>query len=71
MLKKQKLAYEDGSKEKWGEFDNTKKGGINQRVWMLPNKGRIFLDVLDMHKYTNCVEAVLEKILFFQVIMQI
>ena len=58
--KKQKLAYEDGSKEKkWGEFDNTKKGGINQRVWMLPNKGRIFLDVLDMHNYTNCVEAVL------------
>ena len=56
--KKQKLAYEDGSKEKkWGEFDNTKKGGINQRVWMLPNKGRIFLDVLDMHNYTNCVEA--------------
>ena len=32
--KKQKLAYEDGSNEKkWGEFDITKKGGINQRVW--------------------------------------
>ena len=44
--KKQKLAYEDGSKEKkWGEFDNTKKGGINQRVWMLPNKGKIFLSL--------------------------
>ena len=38
---------------------------------MLPNKGRIFLDVLDMHNYTNCVEAVLETNLFFQVIMQI
>ena len=60
--KKQNLAYEDGSKEKkWGEFDNTKKGGINQRVWMLPNKGKIFLDVLKMHNYTNCVEAVLGK----------
>ena len=70
MLKKQKLAYEDGRRKKWGEFDNTKKGGINQRVWMLPNKGK-FLDVLDMHNYTNCVEAVLGKILFFQVIMQI
>ena len=60
--KKQNLAYEDGSKEKkWGEFDNTKKGGINQRVWMLPNKGKIFLDVLKMHNYSNCVEAVLGK----------
>ena len=28
---------------------------------MLPNKGKIFLDVLKMHNYTNCVEAVLGK----------
>ena len=60
--KKMGLAFEDGSKNrKWGEFRNkqtsvklkfgTKEGGINQRVWMLPNKGDEFLKVLKNHKY--------------------
>ena len=42
------LAYEDGSeKKKWGDFNNnnTDVAGVNQRVWMLPNKGKVFLDI--------------------------
>lgn len=60
--KKSNVAYEDGSNEKkWGEFNKVKKTvGINQRVWMLPNKGKIFLKVLAKHhNYVNCVQNVL------------
>ena len=53
--KKLNLAYEDGSKsKKWGEFENNSHTkGINQRVWMLPNKGKVFLDILQNHAYIN------------------
>ncbi len=61
--KKHKIAYEDGIKtKKWGDFDKKERiKGINQRVWMLPNKGKIFLDVLAKHKYVKCVQKVLGK----------
>jgi ectoine hydroxylase-related dioxygenase (phytanoyl-CoA dioxygenase family) len=58
--KKLNIAYEDGSKEKkWGEFNNKDTNpGINQRVWMLPNKGQVFLDILQNHKYVYCVKQI-------------
>ena len=54
------IAYEDGSKEiKWGEFDsNAESIGINQRVWMLPNKGQVFLDILQNHNYISCIKNI-------------
>ena len=58
--KKLNIAYEDGSKtKKWGEFDKNKDNtGINQRVWMLPNKGKVFLEILEPHNYVDCVKQV-------------
>ena len=58
--KKLNIAYEDGSKtKKWGEFDKNKNDtGINQRVWMLPNKGKVFLEILELHNYVNCIKQV-------------
>ena len=58
--KKLNLAYEDGSeKKKWGEFNkNTYAPGVNQRVWMLPNKGKVFLDILSKHNYVDCVKEI-------------
>ena len=52
--KKLKIAYEDGSKtKKWGEFSTKEdETGINQRVWMLPNKGKVFLEILE-NPYDN------------------
>ena len=54
------IAYEDGSKtKKWGEFNKKKNDtGINQRVWMLPNKGKVFLQILENHNYVDCVKQV-------------
>ena len=54
------LAYEDGSeKKKWGEFNKyTDAPGVNQRVWMLPNKGKVFLDILAKHNYVECVKEI-------------
>ena len=54
------LAYEDGSeKKKWGDFNNnTDAPGVNQRVWMLPNKGKVFLDILAKHNYVDCVKEI-------------
>ena len=54
------IAYEDGSKtKKWGEFNNKDaSSGINQRVWMLPNKGKVFLDILENHSYADCVKQI-------------
>jgi ectoine hydroxylase-related dioxygenase (phytanoyl-CoA dioxygenase family) len=54
------IAYEDGSKtKKWGEFNNKdSSSGINQRVWMLPNKGKVFLDILQNHSYADCVKQI-------------
>ncbi len=58
--KKLNIAYEDGSKtNKWGEFNKNKNNtGINQRVWMLPNKGKVFLEILKQHNYVDCVKQV-------------
>ena len=58
--KKLNIAYEDGSKtKKWGEFNNKDaSSGINQRVWMLPNKGKVFLDILQNHSYADCVKQI-------------
>ena len=58
--KKLNIAYEDGSKTKrWGEFDKNKNNtGINQRVWMLPNKGKVFLEILELHNYVDCIKQV-------------
>lgn len=56
--KQQGLAFEDGGKQQnWGDFrnpDGTLRpeaftemgGGVNQRVWMLINKGRVFRELL-------------------------
>ena len=56
--RQQGVAYEDGGpKQEWGNFtDETGQlrqnaftataGGINQRVWMLVNKGQLFRDLL-------------------------
>ena len=60
------LAFEDGSKtKKWGEFKVKKSksfksddGGINQRIWMLPNKGKEFLNILDNHKYFKIMKYI-------------
>ena len=58
--KKLNIAYEDGSKtKKWGEFNNKDtNAGINQRVWMLPNKGKVFLDILQNHNYVDCIKEI-------------
>ena len=58
--KRLNIAYEDGSKEKkWGEFNNKDTNtGINQRVWMLPNKGKVFLDILQNHNYVDCIKEI-------------
>ena len=54
------IAYEDGSKtKKWGEFNKKQDDtGINQRVWMLPNKGKVFLEILEDHNYVDCVKQI-------------
>ena len=64
--KKLNLAFEDGSKtKKWGEFKVKKSksfksddGGINQRIWMLQNKGKEFLNILDNHKYFKIMKYI-------------
>ncbi len=67
--KKLNVAFEDGTKtRKWGEFKeknikdvkkfNSKEGGINQRVWMLPNKGEEFLNILDKHNYFEIMKLI-------------
>mgnify|MGYP001309908784 CR=1 FL=1 len=67
--KKLNLAFEDGSNlRKWGEFKevnlkdlktfNSIAGGINQRVWMLPNKGNEFLKILDNHNYFKIMQLI-------------
>ena len=65
------LAFEDGGPaQKWGDFrdpDGTLRskvftsanGGINQRVWLLPNKGEEFLAVLEINKMHEIVSHVL------------
>jgi len=64
-------AFEDGGPaQQWGTFldedgrvrpDAFKEanGGINQRVWMLPNKGQVFVDLLEDHTYMDLIHHVL------------
>ncbi|MDE0631635.1 MAG: phytanoyl-CoA dioxygenase family protein [Caldilineaceae bacterium] len=67
----QGAAFEDGGpKQQWGAFTDGKgrpkqkaytaaAGGVNQRVWMLVNKGRIFRQIL----FTDNVRAVVDHVL--------
>jgi ectoine hydroxylase-related dioxygenase (phytanoyl-CoA dioxygenase family) len=69
--KQRGLAFEDGGPEQqWGGFRDAdgrirpqafraENGGINQRVWMLPNKGRVFLDLLGQRRVRELVSYVL------------
>ena len=69
--KKLGFAFEDGGpKQKWGEFRDkdgklrpeaftAENGGVNQRVWLLPNKGQEFLDVLEIDAMHEAVSHVL------------
>ena len=64
-------AFEDGGPtQQWGQFRDEQgrirpeaftaaHGGINQRVWLLPNKGAVFLDVLEIDLMHDLVEHVL------------
>jgi ectoine hydroxylase-related dioxygenase (phytanoyl-CoA dioxygenase family) len=64
-------AFEDGGPtQQWGEFrdENGKirveaftaaNGGINQRVWLLPNKGEVFLEILELDHLHEMVGNVL------------
>ncbi len=65
------LAFEDGGPEQqWGAFTDGRgrlrrqvytavAGGVNQRVWMLVNKGRIFRAIL----FTASVRAIVDHVL--------
>ena len=65
------LAFEDGgAKQQWGAFRDAdgrireeafraENGGVNQRVWMLVNKGKIFLDLLATPQVNELVGYVL------------
>ena len=65
------LAFEDGGpSQKWGDFRDpdgalrsevftSANGGINQRVWLLPNKGEEFLEVLEINEMHEIVSHVL------------
>lgn len=67
----QGLAFEDGGpKQQWGAFTDENgrlrpqaysaaAGGVNQRVWMLVNKGQIFREIL----FTASVRAVVDHVL--------
>ena len=72
--KQRGLAFEDGgAKQNWGDFRN-KNGhvragaftqsarGVNQRVWMLINKGRVFQDMLLHTGVRNIVDHALGAI---------
>ena len=66
-------AFEDGgAKQQWGAFTDeegrirrdafsAKAGGINQRVWMLVNKGKVFRDMLSQPTMRAVVGHVLGK----------
>ncbi len=65
------FAFEDGGpQQQWGDFTDedgrvrpeafrAENGGVNQRVWMLANKGQAFLDVLEEEKILGMVGHVL------------
>ncbi|MYH62707.1 MAG: phytanoyl-CoA dioxygenase family protein [Caldilineaceae bacterium SB0675_bin_29] len=64
-------AFEDGGpKQQWGAFTDGKgrprqqaytaeAGGVNQRVWMLVNKGRVFCQILFTKRVRDVVDHVL------------
>jgi len=66
-------AYEDGGPEQnWGDFTDEKgnlrtnafsaaSGGVNQRVWMLVNKGKVFRDLLVNRPIRTLIDHVLGK----------
>ena len=67
-------AFEDGGPtQQWGSFRDekgrirsdafkAKNGGVNQRVWMLANKGEVFLDVLEAPEMLGLVGHVLGEV---------
>ena len=69
--KQRGMAFEDGGPtQQWGAFRDengsiraaafkAENGGINQRVWMLPNKGRCFIDALEQEWLLDLIGYVL------------
>ena len=69
--KLQGLAFEDGgARQQWGEFRDEQgslrpaaftaaEGGVNQRVWMLINKGRVFHEVLFVEPVRKLIDQLL------------
>ena len=65
------VAYKDGStNQNWGDFRDEQgelrpaafdpaAGGSNQRIWMLVNKGRLFVDLLQHSNVRNIVSSIL------------
>ena len=65
-----RIAFEDGGPaQQWGDFTEKngrmrheafreENGGVNQRVWMLINKGRVFREILELeilNKIVGCI----------------
>ncbi len=69
--KTRKIAFEDGGPDQqWGNFTDRngnvryeafreENGGVNQRVWMLVNKGRAFRDILELKLINKLVGGLL------------
>ena len=69
----QGLAYKDGAPDQnWGDFRDEDgelrpaafdpdAGGVNQRIWMLVNKGRLFVELLQHSQVREIVSNVLGK----------
>ena len=69
--KRRGFAFEDGgAKQNWGDFRDSdgqmraraftqSAGGVNQRVWMLIDKGRVFRDMLSHPGIRNIVDHAL------------
>ncbi|MEM7128910.1 MAG: phytanoyl-CoA dioxygenase family protein [Chloroflexota bacterium] len=69
--RQQGVAYEDGGKDQnWGSFKDqngnlrknaftAESGGVNQRLWMLINKGKVFRDLL----YNESVRSLIDHAL--------
>ena len=65
------VAYKDGAPDQnWGDFRDEQgelrpaafdpaAGGANQRIWMLVNKGRLFVDLLQHSNVRNIVSSIL------------
>jgi ectoine hydroxylase-related dioxygenase (phytanoyl-CoA dioxygenase family) len=69
--RRKEIAFEDGGLEQnWGDFTDEKgnlrkaaftaaSGGVNQRVWMLVNKGKIFRDLLNNRPVRTLIDNLL------------